>query len=922
MANQRITLYRNTNAPAVILETPEVDWTGYTAEFVVTPAAGTGTTFTSPSGGLTVDAEEKTVTWQQAMTYVNTLSQGVSARADLYRVLGSYREKLAAFDVQIGGIGDYFETPTYVIQVPGIAGPKGEKGDKGDTGDTGDITAEAQAALDAAEAAAAQAALYEGPWLDDAPAIFADSTLTYTDGSPSTVAEGDYVRTRAEGYAYEVLASDAVDPPVVTAGNINLIPKAGRLTPGMFNVNDNEALATDQSTKLQRWLTVCAEEFRAPHADKPIRVLSQSPLTYVPGANVPGFVNLSRLKLHFDFDGGMSVGEIGVGFYGCEFFSPHISRRGAVTWLDDERASRLSDNAGLIFYSPVGCSLHIPKAYGFTNGYVLHSEDWWAAYNTLYVGLLEDNRYAEVLRTVNGSVPDNDFANENTIIGGARRNTSATSLLGNAYGTVLTASDDGYKGNNTNRWLAPCYELATPAGADYRVPVLLDRAGVYNIWENPRHEGGKGPFGIADNGSGASQNGACLNKVVLLYESGLSTDTGFKSGWLQVAGAYGNTCEHTIESPKAVWHSGPMVSRVSAGGTANPKIDAPFFIKRSASSAVLRSGASSGDIISNAECLQIGSSVGVFVEIDTSKTKTFRLTGAFLSTFGGRYQIQAFGAPPAWSAERVVSIGMHVTNDGGKVYVCDQAGTTAASGGPTGTGTNITDGTARWDYAGVLADFSNGAPLVGLATDSWGTEQYVKGASAVTSLFGGSYQPSADNSTNVIFTVRDDVTKVHVGYAGGTNPCALRDMAIQAFPVAATFDDVANAYQTVNIGDPLPASPTRFRTATAKPDTSGLHGFYADGELVGAAGATTGTTMGWLANPGGALAAAWAISTAYAVPGHCVVNDSGKVYKLITAGTSAGSGGPTGTGKGITDGTCVWDYLCLKAAFTALPNLP
>lgn len=135
MANQRIILYRNTNAPAVLLKFPGVDFTGYTAELVVAPAAGTGTTFTSPSNGLTV--LDETVTWQQAMAYVNTLSPGVSARADLYRVLGSYREKLAAFDVQVGGIGDYFDTPTYVIQVPGIAGPIGPTGPAGATGPSG-----------------------------------------------------------------------------------------------------------------------------------------------------------------------------------------------------------------------------------------------------------------------------------------------------------------------------------------------------------------------------------------------------------------------------------------------------------------------------------------------------------------------------------------------------------------------------------------------------------------------------------------------------------------------------------------------------------------------------------------------------------------------------------------------------------------
>jgi hypothetical protein len=38
------------------------------------------------------------------------------------------------------------------------------------------------------------------------------------------------------------------------------------------------------------------------------------------------------------------------------------------------------------------------------------------------------------------------------------------------------------------------------------------------------------------------------------------------------------------------------------------------------------------------------------------------------------------------------------------------------------------------------------------------------------------------------------------------------------------------------------------------------------------------------------------------------VSNSGSVYRCTTAGTSAGSGGPTGTGSGIVDGTCVWRY--------------
>ena len=54
----------------------------------------------------------------------------------------------------------------------------------------------------------------------------------------------------------------------------------------------------------------------------------------------------------------------------------------------------------------------------------------------------------------------------------------------------------------------------------------------------------------------------------------------------------------------------------------------------------------------------------------------------------------------------------------------------------------------------------------------------------------------------------------------------------------------------------------------------------------------------------------WTASTAYSV-GDGVQNDTGpiKVYICVQAGTSAGSGGPTGTGAGIVDGSCKWDYV-------------
>lgn len=49
---------------------------------------------------------------------------------------------------------------------------------------------------------------------------------------------------------------------------------------------------------------------------------------------------------------------------------------------------------------------------------------------------------------------------------------------------------------------------------------------------------------------------------------------------------------------------------------------------------------------------------------------------------------------------------------------------------------------------------------------------------------------------------------------------------------------------------------------------------------------------------------AWEASTAYSVREY--VTNGGMLYECITAGTSASSGGPTGTSAEVTDGTVTW----------------
>lgn len=69
---------------------------------------------------------------------------------------------------------------------------------------------------------------------------------------------------------------------------------------------------------------------------------------------------------------------------------------------------------------------------------------------------------------------------------------------------------------------------------------------------------------------------------------------------------------------------------------------------------------------------------------------------------------------------------------------------------------------------------------------------------------------------------------------------------------------------------------------------------------------------------------AWAASTAYSLAARR--SNGGNAYQVITAGTSAGSGGPSGTGSSISDGTAVWkwlsavDYTTIDSWIASLPG--
>tara|TARA_R110000744_G_scaffold310228_1_gene417945 strand:- start:222 stop:3023 length:2802 start_codon:yes stop_codon:yes gene_type:complete len=87
---------------------------------------------------------------------------------------------------------------------------------------------------------------------------------------------------------------------------------------------------------------------------------------------------------------------------------------------------------------------------------------------------------------------------------------------------------------------------------------------------------------------------------------------------------------------------------------------------------------------------------------------------------------QIYIVSPAWTGGTAFGLNQRVIN-GGSGYQCITAGTSAASGGPTGTGSEITDGTVVWKYVTNVA-------AVGQTVLNYGTEFDRMAASRTSTL--------------------------------------------------------------------------------------------------------------------------------------------------------------------------------------------
>lgn len=161
-------------------------------------------------------------------------------------------------------------------------------------------------------------------------------------------------------------------------------------------------------------------------------------------------------------------------------------------------------------------------------------------------------------------------------------------------------------------------------------------------------------------------------------------------------------------------------------------------------------------------------------------------------------------AATAWAISTAYTLGQFVTNSA-KVYVCITAGTSAGSGGPATTSTDITDGTVHWRHlgtgTGVIqtdAEASSTGPLEAVAYTLNTIETPVGGWASVTNLEDATPGQAIESDAALRIRRANEVT----GEGNGTVD-AIRAGVLRRVPETTTVTVFQNTSDTTD-GDGLP----------------------------------------------------------------------------------------------------------------------
>jgi parallel beta-helix repeat protein len=186
---------------------------------------------------------------------------------------------------------------------------------------------------------------------------------------------------------------------------------------------------------------------------------------------------------------------------------------------------------------------------------------------------------------------------------------------------------------------------------------------------------------------------------------------------------------------------------------------------------------------------EVGSSTGtigdsthdpIFVSVSpylTSVVKGNKFRGINAASAPNAYITGAWNAsvspPIAWAGSKYHGKGAYVLNDSSKTYVATTGGVSAASGGPTGTGTGITDGTVVWDYVAASGAVDQGVVAVEgnrllAATATEPTYSMSFTSTSVRLRANDFSRTSKLISTTTLVSLEDDGSNSHGGWNAGS----------------------------------------------------------------------------------------------------------------------------------------------------------
>jgi len=280
----------------------------------------------------------------------------------------------------------------------------------------------------------------------------------------------------------------------------------------------------------------------------------------------------------------------------------------------------------------------------------------------------------------------------------------------------------------------------------------------------------------------------------------------------------------------------------------------------------------------------------------------------------------------AWVPNTAYTVGTLCSN-GGNLYSVVLAGTSAATSGPSGTTSSIVDGTVTWMYVTTAAIFPTTSTNLTIM-DGVGQTSNVSGGVAGTLTVG---QGNAFSGTaNLTGT---GITSITINNAGAliANPGVMFIGAGTTLAAAyPTYKLVGAYYKTKGAGYTTPptvtfagttawAANTALVTTTAPVQRSNGGRLYnlATSGTTALSGGPTGTGTGIVEG------IPWQANTVYAVGNQCV--NGGNLYtvaSIANTNTSAASGGPTGTTAGIVDNDVTWNYVAAAAVWNYVNEVP